>query len=88
MKLRDFLLRATYDHILLETPDDIEIYLIRSEVHAVDLLYVNEITEIYDSLKEKYDETVAMTLLSLAISARNADHMNANVCGSLTVKER
>lgn len=37
--------------------------------------YVNEITEIYDSLKEKYDETVAMTLLSLAISARNADHI-------------
>ena len=50
--------------------------------------YVNEITEIYNSLKEKYDETVAMTLLSLAISARNADHMNANVCVSLTIKER
>ena len=38
MKLRDFLLKATYDDILLETPDDIEICLIRSEVHAVDLL--------------------------------------------------
>ena len=50
--------------------------------------YVNEVTEIYDSLKEKYNETVAMTLLSLGISARNADHMNANVSGSLTVKER
>lgn len=38
MKLRDFLLKATYDDILLETPDNIEICLIRSEVHAVDLL--------------------------------------------------
>lgn len=38
MKLREFLLRATYNDILLETPDDIEICLIRSEVHAVDLL--------------------------------------------------
>lgn len=38
MKLRDFLLKATYDDILLETPDDIEICLIRSEVRAVDLL--------------------------------------------------
>lgn len=38
MKLREFLLRATYNDILLETPDDIEICLIRSEVRAVDLL--------------------------------------------------
>ena len=32
------MLKATYDDILLETPDDIEICLIRSEAHAVDLL--------------------------------------------------
>lgn len=38
MKLREFLLRAIYNDILLETPDDIEICLIRSEVRAVDLL--------------------------------------------------
>lgn len=38
MKLREFLLRVTYNDILLETPDNIEICLIRSEVRAVYLL--------------------------------------------------
>lgn len=49
--------------------------------------YVDEVTKIYDDLKEKYDETVAITLLNLAISARNVDHMNINVSGNLTIRE-
>lgn len=50
--------------------------------------YVDWVTEIYDNLKEKYGETVALNLLSLAIAARNADRMNGNISGILTVKEK
>ena len=49
--------------------------------------YVEEIEESYKYLREKYqDKGEALTLLQLAVNARNADHMNANIQGSMIVK--
>lgn len=49
---------------------------------------VEEIEEIYDELKKKYEDTgVVLNILNFAVSARNANHMNANVSGSFTMKE-
>ena len=49
--------------------------------------YVEEIEESYKYLREKYqDKGEALTLLQLAVNARNADHMNSNIHGSMIVK--
>lgn len=50
--------------------------------------YVDEITDAFDSLREKYDDIgLALNLLGIAVNARNADRVNANISGSLVVKE-
>lgn len=50
--------------------------------------YVKMVEEAYDHLIQRYpDKQEAFTLLNLAISARNADNMNSNITGVMTVKE-
>ena len=50
--------------------------------------YVGLVEEAYDRLIKKYpDKQEAFMLLNLAISARNADNMNSNITGVMTVKE-
>lgn len=43
-------------------------------------VYVDAVQEAYDELKEKYNDTaLAVNLLNIAMSARNADCMNTKV---------
>lgn len=49
--------------------------------------YVDEVNEAYNGLKKKYDDTgLALSLLNIAVAARNSDHLNTNVSGNVIVK--